>query len=615
MKKWIMPVLASAVALAAVGEEARPFLDLDFDCLTNQTFRDSSPLALKARNAGGELTEGANGLALRLSGGPKCVNIDLPEKHRALEGLTISCWVAPEEAAHQEIVTAPAADIRFDGLPFMLRWRQNWTFVFETRMEDGDRRGIIAPAACVDRLSYPRRTWVHVAATCDGVTNTLYVNGVPLASTAFKSKQRLERIAGPVKIGGHGGCFKGAVDNLRLYDRALSAAEVKRLHDEKSGYRPAQVPKMHAGTVDGLPYASAWLQACWMRLPLKSGVMAVSSTGEIKLWGSAGARNPANQWDQSFPIAMAGQAEQAERFYTNATGNLELRADGSALFELRGENKSGLIVRQRVEITSADDVKCRMEMTGAPAAPAPVLLWPQYLYASAMRFVGHDVQSHLITGNLLDLDRDLRLRGLAELNLVISDNRLVVDLGPGMEWLIHGTRDPQAWRSGYSVQSSQLGLSDWQAWTGQTAVLNFTLKLEPDDQPCRLDRTKAQEITRSLPFDFSGLYARKPEKLDLYPADRDDPIYLDDEPVDLGFNIPEKTIPASTRRTKWFHIIGTYDGREGRLYLNGKLSSLRSFGIEDRPLLTDSNGTVVIGGPQEPFMGAIDNVRIYRRVL
>jgi hypothetical protein len=68
--------------------------------------------------------------------------------------------------------------------------------------------------------------WTHYAVTTDGQSETLYVNGQPLLTNALAKPLNLG-----VKIdlagGGYGG-FSGAYQDLRVYNRALSADEILR---------------------------------------------------------------------------------------------------------------------------------------------------------------------------------------------------------------------------------------------------------------------------------------------------------------------------------------------------------------------------------------------------
>jgi hypothetical protein len=70
--------------------------------------------------------------------------------------------------------------------------------------------------------------WSHLAATYDGSTLRLYVNGTQVSSQTIAGS--ILGSSGPLRIGGNtvwGEWFKGSIDDVRVYDRALSAAEVQ----------------------------------------------------------------------------------------------------------------------------------------------------------------------------------------------------------------------------------------------------------------------------------------------------------------------------------------------------------------------------------------------------
>jgi hypothetical protein len=76
--------------------------------------------------------------------------------------------------------------------------------------------------------SLPRSTWSHLATTFDGSTQRLYVNGVLTAQRAASGPITTSNM--PLKIGGNavwGEWFKGLIDDVRVWDRALSASELK----------------------------------------------------------------------------------------------------------------------------------------------------------------------------------------------------------------------------------------------------------------------------------------------------------------------------------------------------------------------------------------------------
>jgi Concanavalin A-like lectin/glucanases superfamily/Domain of unknown function (DUF4082)/Fibronectin type III domain len=68
-------------------------------------------------------------------------------------------------------------------------------------------------------------TWVHLAGTYDGATQRLYVNGTEVAKRAQSGP--IDVSGGVLRIGGMWGeFFKGRIDEIRVYNRALSAAEI-----------------------------------------------------------------------------------------------------------------------------------------------------------------------------------------------------------------------------------------------------------------------------------------------------------------------------------------------------------------------------------------------------
>ncbi len=74
----------------------------------------------------------------------------------------------------------------------------------------------------------PLNAWSHLAMSWDGTTQRLYVNGLPVASRAVAGT--LPNGAGPLRFGGNGvwpEWFAGRLDEIRVYDRALSQAELQ----------------------------------------------------------------------------------------------------------------------------------------------------------------------------------------------------------------------------------------------------------------------------------------------------------------------------------------------------------------------------------------------------
>ena len=74
----------------------------------------------------------------------------------------------------------------------------------------------------------PVNTWTHLAATWDGTTVRIYVNGVQVASKAIG--QTILTTNGSLRFGGNsvwGEYFNGKIDEVRVYKRALSQSEIQ----------------------------------------------------------------------------------------------------------------------------------------------------------------------------------------------------------------------------------------------------------------------------------------------------------------------------------------------------------------------------------------------------
>jgi fibronectin type 3 domain-containing protein len=74
----------------------------------------------------------------------------------------------------------------------------------------------------------PVATWSHIAATYDGTTLRLFVNGVQVAQLAQTGL--IITSTSPLRIGGNGiwgEYFNGLIDEVRVYNRALSATEIQ----------------------------------------------------------------------------------------------------------------------------------------------------------------------------------------------------------------------------------------------------------------------------------------------------------------------------------------------------------------------------------------------------
>ena len=132
--------------------------------------------------------------------------------------VTVEAWVYPTALSGWRSVVMKEAS---NGLVFGLYAHDNLPHPAMTVGVDG------VDSSAGGTTALPLNTWSHLAATYDGTTIRLYVNGVE-AGTATGAGA-LPASANPLRIGGNsvwGEYFKGRIDEVRIYNRALSAAEI-----------------------------------------------------------------------------------------------------------------------------------------------------------------------------------------------------------------------------------------------------------------------------------------------------------------------------------------------------------------------------------------------------
>jgi concanavalin A-like lectin/glucanase superfamily protein/fibronectin type III domain protein len=187
-----------------------------FEEATGATIVDSSGSGYTGTLAGPARTRnGRFGQALSFDGINDMVTVG-PELHASR--VTVEAWVYPTAlSGWRSVVMKEAAN----GLVFGLYAHDNLP---HPAMTVGVK-GVDYSAGGTAALAL--NTWSHLAATYDGTTVRLYVNGVEAGTAAGAGA--LPASANPLRIGGNsvwGEYFKGRIDEVRIYDRALSAAEI-----------------------------------------------------------------------------------------------------------------------------------------------------------------------------------------------------------------------------------------------------------------------------------------------------------------------------------------------------------------------------------------------------
>ena len=166
--------------------------------------------------------------------------------------------------------------------------------------------------------SLTRGAWHHVVAMRRGSTLSVFVNGVATASKAESDSPAWQTSGTFVSVGAHptdeetvkyGGLWDGSIDDIRVYNRALSAAEVTALYDSEKALPPlitrqpvglrmppgssgvlrveasGDTPLVYQWQKDGVDISGATAQ----ELPLNSVTEALQGSYRVRVSNGAGA--------------------------------------------------------------------------------------------------------------------------------------------------------------------------------------------------------------------------------------------------------------------------------------------------------------------------------------
>jgi hypothetical protein len=162
---------------------------------------------------------GITGQALRFSGASpqRLIKSSVSGLPTGANPFTMSAWLFPFRAENPDVALNFGSDATSQSVHFIFRATNKICF---------DRFGV-SNLACYTGVA--PNNWSFVVGTYDGSTMRLYVNGTFQAS----SNQTLNIGTGEVSIGGWNSqnlWFNGIIDEVRIYNRALSGAEIQYLY-------------------------------------------------------------------------------------------------------------------------------------------------------------------------------------------------------------------------------------------------------------------------------------------------------------------------------------------------------------------------------------------------
>jgi RHS repeat-associated protein len=208
-------------------------------------------------------TNGKFGNALSFDGTNDWVTVNDANSLDLVNGMTLEAWVYP---------TALGTTWR---TILMKEWDAYYYLYANTDQGPGTGVNIGGYKEIYSATDLPLNAWTHVAGTWDGATLRLYMNGSPVATLSQSGS--LTNSSDPLRIGGNaqwGEYFAGRIDEVRIYNRALSPAEIQADMNAPIASAPTwyaadnRVAGLAAPVVSATPTESLWTQV----LDLLTGV-------------------------------------------------------------------------------------------------------------------------------------------------------------------------------------------------------------------------------------------------------------------------------------------------------------------------------------------------------
>ncbi|MHC4156004.1 MAG: LamG domain-containing protein, partial [Planctomycetota bacterium] len=188
-------------------------------------------------------TTGQDGQAIDLAGGWVVVEDEgNTPKLRPKHHVSVMAWINRVQASSDAIkVVIKGRDDRetyglevnqdYEGLSFIMRdaneWEDDKPKLYDI---EGERK-------------LPRREWIHIAGTYDGNEMTSYVNGEVEGTRTPGPNELYADVNDGLGIGGRygsGADFEGKIDDVRVYDRAVTRAEIAYIASGGDGLIPLE---------------------------------------------------------------------------------------------------------------------------------------------------------------------------------------------------------------------------------------------------------------------------------------------------------------------------------------------------------------------------------------
>src|SRR5882724_3834407 len=503
---------------------------------------------------------------------------------------------------------------------------------FNTGASSSTERGVAGPSAL------PVNTWSHLAGTYDGAVVRLYVNGAQVASRAFTGT--IGSTTGALRIGGNGvwgEYFTGRIDEVRIYNRALTPAEVQADMNTAVSGAPNTAPTISSiapqtvneDTATGaisFTVGDAETAPGSLTVTGSSSNPTLAPNGNVVFGGSGANRTvtvtpAANQNGTATITVTVSDGQQS----TSTTFQLTVNAvnDPPTITSIAHQTTSAGTAVGPISFTVGDIETPAASLTvsgsssnqplvpdgniafGGAGANRTVTVTPaagqtgtatitvtvsdgQAPASTAFQLTVNATPAGLVAGYSF-------AEGAGTTVTDVSGNNNRGTLGSGVTWTTQGKFGSALVFNGAgfvtipSAASLNLTAMTLEAWIYPTAT--------PTNWTTALMREQPGELVYTL---YAGS-----------PANRPNVIF---NTGTSGSSERSVAGPGALPLNTWSHLAGTYDGATLRLYVNGTQVASQAF----TGSIVTSTGALRIGGNGvwgEYFTGRIDEVRIYNRAL
>ncbi|MCU0960380.1 MAG: LamG domain-containing protein [Pirellulaceae bacterium] len=227
---WTKSLLVCHCLLAVDDQRPVSLPAVDAPILAHWTFdddrtdmvRDDAPGAVRGIAVQVPRVAGVHGLAGDLAGSHQLATAPLATEP-ALAQLAFAAWVRPTDlSGYREIYRQECPE------RLLFSFQNNGT-VLSLGLNIG---GYIECDATIDPAQVADGAWHHVAATYDGHAMRVFLDGAEIAQTQRAGLITTNTVV-PGYVGSSGGTgehFQGAMDDVRIYGRALQPAEIAALY-------------------------------------------------------------------------------------------------------------------------------------------------------------------------------------------------------------------------------------------------------------------------------------------------------------------------------------------------------------------------------------------------